>query len=82
MPHITSVTLPKTDVSLLIRANENTMCLAQGSACSAKEIEPSHVLSALGLNREQADRTIRLSLPIDCSKNDIDYLVSKIIECS
>lgn len=78
VPHCTSVTLPKTAVGFMLIANANVMCLSQGSACSSKNAGPSHVLLSLGLAREHAENTIRLSLPMDCSKEDIDFLVEQI----
>ncbi len=79
LPHILSITLPGTNVPLLIRENENELSLAQGSACSSKEIEPSHVLSAIGLNRELADRTLRISFTLDVTTKELESLVEKIV---
>jgi len=73
-----SITLPSTNVSLLIRENERSLCLAQGSACSSKEIEASHVLTAIGLSREEADKTLRISFTLDVSIDDITELVNAI----
>jgi cysteine desulfurase len=75
LPNICSITLATTDVSLLIRSNEDKFCLAQGSACSSKEIEPSHVLLSLGLLREQADKTLRISFSHRNTMRDIDAFI-------
>lgn len=37
------------------------VCVSQGSACTSKEIKPSHVLKAIGLSDEQARKTFRVS---------------------
>ena len=73
-----SLTLPDTDTDTLVRKNEHKLCLAQGSACSSKEIEPSHVLTAVGLDRKSADHTFRVSFPLDISILDIDLIVLEI----
>jgi cysteine desulfurase len=73
-----SLTLPSVDVAVLIRDNESSLCLAQGSACSSRDIEASHVLTAIGLSREEADKTLRISFPLDISKENILYLVETI----
>jgi len=78
LPSCLSLTLSSTDVALLIRDNEQSFCLAQGSACSSKEIEASHVLTAIGLTREQADKTLRISFSLDVSESDILKLVEII----
>ncbi|MBL0710835.1 MAG: cysteine desulfurase [Colwellia sp.] len=73
-----SLTLPDTDTDTLVRENEHKLCLAQGSACSSKEIEPSHVLTAIGLDRKLADQTFRISFPLNIYISDIDVIVSEI----
>jgi cysteine desulfurase len=78
LPSCVSLTLPSTNVALFIRDNEDKFCLAQGSACSSKEIEASHVLTAIGLSREQADKTLRISFPLDVKQEDILSLVDTV----
>jgi cysteine desulfurase len=78
--HCLSITLPETDTETLVRDNESTLCLAQGSACSSKEIEPSHVLTAIGLSREDADKTFRISFPLDIKLEEVDLLAREILK--
>ena len=78
LPSCLSLTLPLTNIALLIRDNESYFCLAQGSACSSKEIAASHVLTAIGLTREQAEKTFRISFSLDVSKDNILSLVETI----
>jgi len=78
LPSCLSLTLPLTNIALLIRDNEKLFCLAQGSACSSKEIEASHVLTAIGVTSEQAAKTFRISFPLDVSKDNILNLVETI----
>lgn len=78
LPHIVSLTLPEVDVITFLLAHREDFSLAQGSACSSKEIEASHVLKAIGLDREKAERTIRLSFDFNTTKHDISTLVSKL----
>lgn len=78
VPSCLSLTLPNTNTALLIRDNERDFSLAQGSACSSKEIEASHVLTALGLSRELADKTFRISFPLDIQLEQLDLIISAI----
>jgi len=78
LPSCLSLTLFLTDVAQLIRENEHLFCLAQGSACSSKEIEASHVLTAISLSREEAEKTLRISFPLDITKENITALVEVI----
>lgn len=50
-----------------------------GSACSAAEIAPSYVLTAMGLSAEKASRCLRLSVGRFTSKADIDRAASFLI---
>lgn len=75
---ICSITLPHSDVGLLIRATESQFCLAQGSACSSQEIVPSHVLTSLGLNNDMADKTLRLSFSHLNSTGEIDLFIKHL----
>ena len=76
--HCISITFPNVDTETLVRDNEDKICLAQGSACSSKEIEPSHVLTSIGLSRAYADKTFRISFPLDITIDDIDFLVREL----
>ncbi|MGI2205017.1 cysteine desulfurase family protein [Shewanella oncorhynchi] len=78
LPHCVSLTLKNTNVPLMIRDNQTRLSLAQGSACSSKEIEASHVLSALGISREDAENTLRISFMLDATQEQIDVLVEAI----
>lgn len=75
---IVSLTLPGTDVPGLIRQQFNTLALATGSACSSKEIEASHVLTAIGLNRDLAEATLRISFHHGQNLEDIEALANAI----
>ncbi len=48
---------------------------SSGSACSSASLEPSHVLTALGLTAEQAQGSLRLTLGNDNTAEDVDYLL-------
>lgn len=76
--HIISLTLMNTNIETLIQENEQLFCLAQGSACSSKEIEPSHVLMALGLTTELAHKTLRISFHHQITQNDVNILINAI----
>lgn len=52
--------------------------ISAGSACNSHGTEPSHVLTAIGLDHLHADSTIRISLPDDIKGKDIDRLVFEI----
>ena len=49
-----------------------------GAACSSGSLEPSHVLSAIGKNREEARSTVRFSLGRTNTSQDVDYALEVI----
>ena len=53
---------------------------SSGSACSSASLEPSHVLTALGLTAEQAQGSLRLTLGNDNTEEDVDYLLDVLPE--
>lgn len=50
------------------------------SACSSNAADATRVLEAFGLTKEQASQTIRVSFGLNTSQEDIDALVSGIVE--
>ena len=62
-PHILSVSFPGVDNErLMMQLDEAGVQAAVGSACSASNNEPSHVLKAIGLSDAHARSTLRFSL--------------------
>ncbi len=49
--------------------------VSTGSACSSKKLNVSHVLKAIGLNDTESDRSIRISLSLEHTRDDIDTLI-------
>ena len=54
------------------------LCVSTGSACSSAEIEPSYVLTALGLTPEQAGRTLRIGIGRFTSLAEIEYAAATL----
>lgn len=78
-PHVVSVSFPGTDGEMmLIRLNAEGIAVSLGSACNSKSIEPSHVLTAMGLPKEQIDGSLRVSLGYPTSAEDVDRFVEVI----
>jgi cysteine desulfurase len=61
-------------ISLLAGLDLEGVCASSGSACSAGSLEPSHVISALGVKRELANALVRFSLGRDSTLEDVDQV--------
>ena len=58
----------------------NDVAISQGSACNAVDPEPSHVLTAMGLSRDQANRSFRVSVGRFTTSADIEVSSRRIVE--
>jgi len=61
--------------ALILYLDECGVMCSTGSACTSNSLEPSHVLTAIGLPYEYAHGSIRFSLGHVNSKDDVDYLM-------
>ncbi len=60
--------------------NNKGIASSTGSACSAKTLEPSYVLMAIGLSPEQANSSLRLTLSRFTTEEEIDYTLEVLPE--
>ena len=80
-PHILSVSFAGADAEMmLIRLDREGFAVSLGSACNSRSIEPSHVLTAMGLPREQIESTLRISLGMYTTKEEIDLFLKTVAE--
>ena len=79
LPSIVSISLHNLDAGTLIRGLEDSIALAQSSACSSRQIEPSHVLTSLGVCKTLLHNTLRLSFSHLNNKQHIDLLVRAML---
>lgn len=80
LPNNISVVLPDNAMgeSILYMLDMSGIFVSTGSACNSKSIEPSYVLKAIGLSDEEANKTIRITLPNDTEADEIDKAVCEI----
>lgn len=53
----------------------NNICISSGSACNTGSSEPSHVLTAMGMSRQEAFSSIRISFSENNTYEEIDYFM-------
>jgi cysteine desulfurase len=64
--------------AILLHLDEYGICASTGSACTSGSLEPSHVLLAMGVSPATAQGSIRFSLSIYNSEEEIDIALEKI----
>ncbi len=56
------------------------LSVSSGSACASSTMEPSHVLTAMGLTFDEADESIRFSVGRQTTKEEIDSAIDMIVD--
>ena len=73
-----SFTVSGTDsMTLLAALDMEGICVSSGSACSAGSLNPSHVISAMGRNDDEANSLVRFSLGRESSVEEIDFVLDQ-----
>ena len=67
-------------ISLLAGLDMEGICASSGSACSAGSLEPSHVISALGVAPQLANSLVRFSLGRDSTLDEVQFAESVLPE--
>jgi cysteine desulfurase len=64
--------------ALLLLLDREGVCAAAGSSCASGALEPSHVLAAMGVPRELARGSVRLTLGWPSTQDDVDEALAVI----
>lgn len=66
--------------SLLLLLDDKGICASSGSACTSGSLDPSHVLLAIGRPHEVAHGSLRLSLDVDNTEEDVEEILHAVPE--
>ena len=78
-PNTTNLVFPGLEgEALLIALDLKGLACSTGAACSSGAVEPSHVLTAIGLSAEEARASLRFSLGRHTSSSDIDFALEVV----
>lgn len=66
--------------TLLTMLDMEGICASSGSACNSTVITPSHVLTAIGLDKEKANSTLRFTFGSANTLEDIEYIADTLIK--
>jgi len=64
--------------AILLLMDAHGICASSGSACTSGSLEPSHVLRAMGVPYTAAHGSIRFSLSIYNTEEEIDFVIDKL----
>jgi cysteine desulfurase len=75
-PHIASFIIKGAEgEAMLLHLDAVGIAASSGSACTSGLLEPSHVLTAMGISPELAHGSLRFSLGKQTTKEEIDYVI-------
>lgn len=79
LPHVTNFSFAGIEgESLVMKLDEAGIAASTGSACSSPDLEPSHVLVAIGVPLSMAHGSLRISTGRDTTDADIDRLLAAL----
>jgi cysteine desulfurase len=79
LPNTTSIAFEYVEgESILLMMDEYGICASSGSACTSGSLEPSHVLRAMGVPFTAAHGSVRFSLSIYNTEEEIDFIIEKL----
>lgn len=81
VPHVVSLLVDDLEgETLVLRADNAGIAVSAGSACSSGSLEPSHVLTAVGVPRDRAFGSLRVSFGAGTTDADVDAFINVLGE--
>jgi cysteine desulfurase len=78
-PHVSNVAFPGVDSeAMLLHLDLAGICCSSGSACTTGSVQPSHVLTAMGVSREVATASLRFSFGPHNTVDEVDAVLERL----
>lgn len=78
LPQVSNLSFQHVDSEGLLMTFNQNIAVATGSACTSASLDPSHVLTAMGLSEDLAKSSIRFSLGKFTTEEEIDWTIEKV----
>jgi cysteine desulfurase len=78
LPHVANIAFPGTESDTVMMRFGQELALSSGSACTSASVEPSHVLTAMGVTLEEAHSSLRFSLGRFTQKEEIERTLEMV----
>ncbi|MDY0390885.1 cysteine desulfurase NifS [Desulfobulbus oligotrophicus] len=77
LPNTTNISFEYVEgEAILLHMNQYNICASSGSACTSGSLEPSHVLRAMGVPFTAAHGSIRFSLSVYNTEEEVDFVLA------
>jgi cysteine desulfurase len=80
LPHNLNISFAYVEGESVLMGLNRDAALASGSACTSATLEPSYVISALGVDSELAHSSIRFGLHRFTTEEEVDFVAGKTVE--
>lgn len=81
LPNNVNISFAKVEgESMVMQLDARGISISTGSACSTKNLEPSHVLLAIGLDHVTAHGSLRFTLGRSTTEKEIQYVINSVKE--
>jgi cysteine desulfurase len=80
LPHNLNISFAYVEGESVLMGLNKEIALASGSACTSATLEPSYVISALGVDAELAHSSIRFGLHRFTTEEEVDYVGKRTVE--
>jgi cysteine desulfurase len=79
LPNTSNLSFESVEAEGILKALDHEgICVSSGSACTSGSLDPSHVLTAMGLSPARARGSVRFSLGIYSTDADVDCVLEKL----
>ena len=82
LPHVVNLSIPGLDAEAAMMILRDLVAVSNGSACTSNTYEPSHVLTAMGLDTERSMGALRFSWshePVDIDWQELVALLTEAL---
>ncbi len=80
LPHVLNLSFTDLNSSLLLSALNKTIALSSGSACTSGSLDPSYVLTAMGIEPALAKAALRFSIGRFTRIDEIDFAIKEVTD--
>ena len=80
LPHVLNLSFTDLNSSLLLSALNKTIALSSGSACTSGSLDPSYVLTAMGIEPDLAKAALRFSMGRFTTEDEIDFAIKEVTD--
>ncbi|HET6367222.1 MAG TPA: IscS subfamily cysteine desulfurase [Pseudomonadales bacterium] len=80
LPHNLNISFAYVEGESVLMGLNREVALASGSACTSSTLEPSYVISALGVNAELAHSSIRFGLHRFSTEEEVDFVAARTVD--